>query len=120
MTRTSTANVLCSFLPAYSCNLLTNDMEIFILSAETEDGARLQIEGALNKIASERGPPAVGKQKIVGAAPSSTGFAVVIDGDTLRFALDSGLKDLFLSLSTQCETVVCCRVSVRCPGSSIV
>jgi phospholipid-translocating ATPase len=88
-------------------------MEIFILSAETEDGARLQIEGALNKIASERGPPAVGKQKIAGAAPSSTGFAVVIDGDTLRFALDSGLKDLFLSLSTQCETVVCCRVSVR-------
>jgi phospholipid-translocating ATPase len=87
-------------------------MEIFILSAETEEGARLQIEGALNKIASERGPPAVGKNKIVGNSPSSTGFAVVIDGDTLRFALETGLKDLFLSLSTQCETVVCCRVSV--------
>ena len=40
-------------------------------------------------------------------------FAVVIDGDTLRFALGEqyGLKALFLNLATQCETVVCCRVS---------
>jgi phospholipid-translocating ATPase len=35
----------------------------------------------------------------------------VIDGDTLRFALDESLKPLFLSLGTQCDTVVCCRVS---------
>lgn len=49
--------------------------------------------------------------KILGSSPT-TGFAVVIDGDTLRFALDSGLKTLFLNLATQCETVVCCRVSV--------
>lgn len=38
-------------------------------------------------------------------------FAVVIDGDTLRYALDPALKPLFLNLGTQCETVVCCRVS---------
>lgn len=39
------------------------------------------------------------------------GFAVVIDGDTLRYALEPSLKPLFLSLGTQCDTVVCCRVS---------
>jgi phospholipid-translocating ATPase len=39
------------------------------------------------------------------------GFAVVIDGDTLRYALDGPLEPLFLNLGTQCETVVCCRVS---------
>jgi phospholipid-translocating ATPase len=39
------------------------------------------------------------------------GFAIVIDGDTLRFALDESLKPLLLSLGTQCDTVVCCRVS---------
>jgi hypothetical protein len=89
-------------------------MDIFILSAETEDGARLQVEGALNKIASVNGPPTIGANgKIEGEGGSTTGFAVVIDGDTLRFALESSLKTLFLNLATQCETVVCCRVSVR-------
>lgn len=35
----------------------------------------------------------------------------MIDGDTLRHALSTPLKGLFLNLATQCETVVCCRVS---------
>ncbi|PLW29555.1 hypothetical protein PCASD_15964 [Puccinia coronata f. sp. avenae] len=39
------------------------------------------------------------------------GYAVVIDGDTLRYALDGSLKSNFLALTVQCETVVCCRVS---------
>lgn len=88
-----------------------NSDALFLVRAETEAGARLQIEGALNKIASVQGPPAVGDRKISGSG-SSSGFAVVIDGDTLRFALESDLKLLFLTLATQCETVICCRVSV--------
>lgn len=96
----------------FSCNLLKNDMEIMILSADSADSARLQIEAGLNKIASILGPPSWNPQKrgfIQGTTKAS--FAVVIDGDTLRFALDPALKPLFLNLGTQCETVVCCRVS---------
>jgi phospholipid-translocating ATPase len=36
---------------------------------------------------------------------------VVIDGDTLSHTLSPPLKEMFLNLGTQCETVVCCRVS---------
>ncbi|KAI0329328.1 phospholipid-translocating P-type ATPase [Cubamyces sp. BRFM 1775] len=95
----------------FSCNLLKNDMEIMILSADSHEATRLQIEGGLNKIASVLGPPSVnGKQR--GFVPGAqAAFAVVIDGDTLRHALNPDLKELFLTLSTQCETVVCCRVS---------
>lgn len=77
-----------------------------ILSAGSSDAARLQIEGGLNKIASMVGPRTA-------SDPSRKrgGFAVVIDGDTLRYALDPSLKALFLNLGTQCDTVVCCRVS---------
>ena len=100
----------------YSCNLLKNDMEVMIISADSLDKARSQIEAGLNKIASVLGPPPVGTKKpkdsergfMVGAQAS---FAVVIDGDTLTHALTPELKPLFLSLGTQCETVVCCRVS---------
>ncbi|KAG9090083.1 hypothetical protein FRC06_001230 [Ceratobasidium sp. 370] len=97
----------------YSCNLLKADMEVMIISATTADGARTQIEAGLNKIASVLGPPAMsGAARIdVPGGSSKRGFAVVIDGDTLRFALDESLKPLFLNLGTQCDTVVCCRVS---------
>ncbi|EUC67587.1 phospholipid-translocating P-type ATPase, partial [Rhizoctonia solani AG-3 Rhs1AP] len=99
----------------YSCNLLKSDMEVMIISATTADGARTQIEAGLNKIASVLGPPNVNRRFSIGnhanRQAASSGFAVVIDGDTLRFALDDSLKPLFLSLGTQCDTVVCCRVS---------
>ncbi|WWD18544.1 hypothetical protein CI109_102997 [Kwoniella shandongensis] len=97
----------------YSCNLLTNDMEVMIISADSEDGARAQIEAGLNKIASIVGPPpttAGGKIVNPGMNTGAT-FAVVIDGDSLRFALQPSLKGLFLSLGTQCAAVICCRVS---------
>ncbi|KAG8759000.1 hypothetical protein FRC12_009867 [Ceratobasidium sp. 428] len=97
----------------YSCNLLKADMEVMIISATSADGARSQIEAGLNKIASVVGPPAMhGAARVeVPSGSSKRGFAVVIDGDTLRFALDESLKPLFLNLGTQCDTVVCCRVS---------
>lgn len=83
----------------YSCNLLTNDMEVMIISTDSEAGARAQIEAGLNKIASlshNTTPPT---------------FAVVIDGESLRYALGDSLKSLFLNLGTQCAAVICCRVS---------
>ncbi|KAG9123661.1 hypothetical protein FRC07_014357 [Ceratobasidium sp. 392] len=96
----------------YSCNLLKADMEVMIISATSADGARSQIEAGLNKIASVLGPPAVnGAARVEVPGSLKRGFAVVIDGDTLRFALDESLKPLFLNLGTQCDTVVCCRVS---------
>ncbi|KAF5353971.1 hypothetical protein D9756_007010 [Leucocoprinus leucothites] len=96
----------------YSCNLLKNDMDLMILSADTSEKARSQIEAGLNKIASVLGPPSWEPKKR-GFVPGTTkaSFAVVIDGDTLRHALSPELKPLFLNLGTQCETVVCCRVS---------
>ena len=86
----------------FSCNLLSSDMEIMIISSETEEGARSQIESGLDKISKAITNPEI--------APKS-GFAVVIDGETLRFALDPLLKSHFLEFTTQCRAVVCCRVS---------
>lgn len=82
-----------------------------ILSADTVDGARSQIEAGLNKIASVLGPPSWDLRNRGFVPGAQTAFAVVIDGDTLRHALTPELKTLFLNLGTQCETVVCCRVS---------
>ncbi|KAF9261613.1 phospholipid-transporting ATPase 1 [Marasmius fiardii PR-910] len=95
----------------YSCNLLKSDMDLMILSADSLEQARSQIEAGLNKIASVLGPPNWDVRKRGFIPGAQTSFAVVIDGDTLRHALSPELKPLFLNLGTQCETVICCRVS---------
>ena len=73
-----------------------------IISSDTEAGARTQIESGLDKVNKARADPSLRPKD---------GFAVVIDGETLRFALDAALKPLFLDFTTQCNAVVCCRVS---------
>ncbi|GAA6022484.1 hypothetical protein JCM10207_008529, partial [Rhodosporidiobolus poonsookiae] len=100
----------------FSCNLLTNQMEIMILSAESEEGTRAQIESALDKVNRSRAglealPTDSSKGEKVSGAAKTDGFAVVIDGETLRYALEDALKPMFLELTTQCNAVVCCRVS---------
>lgn len=110
----------------FSCNLLSSDMETMIISADHEQGARAQLEAACNKIAASGRPVVVrpqnrnvfkrreGEKHFDGRGTDQTdksGFAVVVDGETLKFCLDKSLKPLFLALTTQCETVVCCRVS---------
>ncbi len=82
-----------------------------ILSATSPEQARSQIEAGLNKIASVLGPPSLDPRKRGFVPGAQASFAVVIDGETLRYALSADLKPLFLNLGTQCETVVCCRVS---------
>jgi phospholipid-translocating ATPase len=86
-------------------------MDIMILSAESVEQARSQIEAGLNKIASVLGPPSTNPRHRGFMPNAKASFAVVIDGDTLRHALTPEIKPLFLNLGTQCETVVCCRVS---------
>lgn len=94
-------------------------MQIMIISADTEEGTRSQIETGLDKLArSKSGSSHQSHTDRKGMTAEEEeeegktgGFAVVIDGETLRYALDDGLKGMFLDLTTQCETVVCCRVS---------
>ncbi|CAG7850226.1 Putative phospholipid-transporting ATPase C24B11.12c [Serendipita indica DSM 11827] len=91
------------------CNLLKSDMEIMILAADSLEDARIKVEAGLNKLATILGSPM--KKKGQTDSNRQQGCAVVIDGDTLRYALDPSIKPLFLALGTQCDTVVCCRVS---------
>lgn len=95
----------------FSCNLLKSDMDIMILQADSLDGARSKIEAGCNKIASVLGPPSIDPRSRGFVPGAQAAFAVVIDGETLGYALRPELKAMFLNLATQCETVVCCRVS---------
>ncbi|KAI6040739.1 phospholipid-translocating P-type ATPase [Pisolithus marmoratus] len=99
------AGIKLWILTGFSCNLLKQDMEIMILSADSPDETRAQIEAGLNKISSVLGPPSWDPKKRGFVPGAQAAFAVVIDGETLRHALLPDIKPLFLNLGTQCETV---------------
>lgn len=102
-------------------------MDVMVLSATSASEARNIIDASLEKVmpGSTTTNPATEKRALFSrksktsistlteaAEREPTGkYAVVIDGDTLRYVLDNSLRERFLALTTGCETVVCCRVS---------
>ncbi|XP_042482484.1 probable phospholipid-transporting ATPase 4 [Macadamia integrifolia] len=95
----------------YACSLLRQGMkQISIITMNTEllaeDAKKavrgdvlMQITNASQMIKLEKNPHAA--------------FALVIDGQTLAYALEDDIKHQFLSLAVDCASVICCRVSPK-------
>ncbi|XP_070197579.1 phospholipid-transporting ATPase IB-like isoform X2 [Littorina saxatilis] len=81
----------------YSCQLLTQNMELIILNERSLDETR----EALVKRKADFGD-ALGKVNDVG---------LIIDGEALRHALSCDCRKDFLDIALSCKSVICCRVS---------
>jgi phospholipid-translocating ATPase len=82
----------------FACNLLTQEMLLIRISSANEEEAAVQLNEALEKVSEN-----VEYQKC----------ALVIDGESLKFALDERCKGTLLELGTKCRAVICCRVSPK-------
>ncbi|KAH9884860.1 phospholipid-translocating P-type ATPase [Xylariomycetidae sp. FL2044] len=105
----------------FSCNLLNNDMELIHLKLEEDETGETPDEEFLSRVEKVLDE----KLKVFGLAgndedlaaarknhePPAPTHALIIDGFTLRWALDDSLKQKFLLLCKQCASVLCCRVS---------
>jgi phospholipid-translocating ATPase len=80
----------------FACNLLTKDMLLLSVNARDEQETLEQLQNSQNQV-----NQVSGIQKC----------ALVIDGESLKYALEAPAKDELLRLGTQCVAVVCCRVS---------
>ncbi|KAF2130860.1 phospholipid-translocating P-type ATPase [Dothidotthia symphoricarpi CBS 119687] len=96
----------------FSCNLLDNDMDLIILKVTDDNiasvGAQLDEKLAIFGLQ--------GSEEELAAAqndhePPPATHALIIDGDTLKLALDDSVKRKFLLLCRKCRSVLCCRVS---------
>ncbi|CAG8519167.1 5749_t:CDS:2, partial [Dentiscutata heterogama] len=85
----------------FSCNLLQKDMLLIIINASDKQSTLYQLKEAMDKFF---GPN-------VEACNKSSKHALVIDGETLKYALDQSLKHLLLDIGKRCNSVICCRVS---------
>lgn len=86
-----------------SCKLLSEDMNLLIINEETKADTKLNLREKLDAISEH--------QHDMDASVLDSSLALIIDGHSLGFALESDLEDLFLSLATRCKAVICCRVS---------
>lgn len=83
----------------FACNLLQKDMLLIVIAASDKESAKRQLDEALDKFF---GPNAENK---------NSKHALIIDGETLKYALDKKIKPQLLELGKRCQSVVCCRVS---------
>ena len=84
----------------YSCRLLIEEMTLIICNEESKEATREFLLQRIEEFDSQ--PLAEGEEE-------SLGF--IIDGKSLKFALQDDLKDLFLNIGKRCKAVICCRVS---------
>ncbi|KAK6459736.1 membrane-spanning Ca-ATPase [Scheffersomyces xylosifermentans] len=86
-----------------SCKLLSEDMNLLIINEETKNDTRLNLQEKLTAIQDHQFDMEDGTLE--------SSLALIIDGYSLAFALESDLEDLFIELGSRCKAVICCRVS---------
>ncbi|KAG8528732.1 uncharacterized protein KY384_006419 [Bacidia gigantensis] len=96
----------------FSCNLLSNDMDLIVLKVDDDsiESAAAELDKNLktfNITGSDEELEAARKNH---EAPAPT-HAIIIDGDSLKLVLEEELRQKFLLLCKQCKSVLCCRVS---------
>ncbi|KAL0969639.1 hypothetical protein UPYG_G00230160 [Umbra pygmaea] len=81
----------------HSCRLLRKDMRLLVVNEDSLDGTRAALShhcGILGE-----------------ALHKENDIALVIDGETLKYALSFEVLQYFLDLALSCKAVICCRVS---------
>ena len=96
----------------FSCNLLSNDMDLIVFKIDDEKPATAEAE--LDKYLKSFG--ITGSDDELRAArknhePPGPTHAIVIDGDSLKLVLQDEFRQKFLLLCKKCKAVLCCRVS---------
>ncbi|KAL4805802.1 hypothetical protein BDV18DRAFT_139873 [Aspergillus unguis] len=96
----------------FSCNLLTNEMELIVFNIPGDQ--RQQASRELDENLQKFGLTGSDEELIAARqdhTPPEATHAVVIDGETLKLMLTDEMKQKFLLLCKQCKSVLCCRVS---------
>lgn len=93
----------------YSSKLLTSKMTQIVINNNSKDSCRKSLEDALimsKKLMSVSGAPPSGS-----SGDGVSTVALIIDGTSLVYILDSDLEEQLFQLASRCSAVLCCRVA---------
>ncbi|XP_020583022.1 phospholipid-transporting ATPase 1 [Phalaenopsis equestris] len=89
----------------YSCKLLTGDMNQFIINSNSKESCKKSLEEALSTATK------VSTMPLAGLGGGRTPLALIIDGKSLLYILETELEDELFKVATLCDVVLCCRVA---------
>uniref|UniRef100_A0A674BPC3 Phospholipid-transporting ATPase n=1 Tax=Salmo trutta TaxID=8032 RepID=A0A674BPC3_SALTR len=81
----------------HSCRLLRKNMGLLVVNEETLEGTRTALSHHCGMLGE--------------ALHRENDVALVMDGETLKYALSFEVRQYFLDLALSCKAVICCRVS---------
>jgi phospholipid-translocating ATPase len=81
------------------------------VKAAEDSGDKVQISKVSRASVEEQIASAL--RQIAQDADSDASHALIIDGKSLMYALEDGMKKQLLDLAVQCASVICCRVSPK-------
>ncbi|KAL8028736.1 hypothetical protein ABFX02_14G180000 [Erythranthe guttata] len=86
----------------YSSKLLTNEMTRIVINNNSKDSCKRSLEDALGVCKKV-------KNGVSGTINSQ--LALIIDGSSLVYVLDTELEEQLFELASKCDVVLCCRVA---------
>ncbi|CAJ1942061.1 unnamed protein product [Sphenostylis stenocarpa] len=95
----------------YSSRLLTSNMIQIIINTNNRESCRRHLQDALVMSRQHMTTPGVTHNSEEGSDSVSTSFALIVDGTSLVYILDSELEEEFFQLASRCSVVLCCRVA---------
>ncbi|KAK3887896.1 hypothetical protein Pcinc_008046 [Petrolisthes cinctipes] len=95
----------------YSCQLLTDKMDILIVDGQSAEEVEDQLKQFLDQVSVTISDEGIGSDTLSEAGDQNAGFALVINGYSLVFALNAEYEQLFLDVASCCKAVICCRVT---------
>ncbi|XP_073439222.1 phospholipid-transporting ATPase IB [Dendrobates tinctorius] len=81
----------------YSCRLVSQTMSLILVNEDSLDATRETLTNHCTNLGDS-----LGKENDI---------ALIIDGQTLKYALSFEVRQCFLDLALSCKAVICCRVS---------
>ncbi|XP_056417758.1 phospholipid-transporting ATPase IB isoform X2 [Hyla sarda] len=81
----------------YSCKLVSQTMSLILVNEDSLDATRETLTNHCTNLGDS-----LGKENDI---------ALIIDGQTLKYALSFEVRQCFLDLALSCKAVICCRVS---------
>ncbi|XP_020405782.1 phospholipid-transporting ATPase 1 isoform X3 [Zea mays] len=96
----------------YSCKLLTNDMTQIVINNNSKESCQRSLVEALATTKKLRAASSIGTQgPLLASETSNVTLALIVDGNSLVYILETDLQDELFKLATECSVVLCCRVA---------
>lgn len=95
----------------YSCKLLSGEMTQIIINSHSKESCKKSLEDAIAMSSRLRALSAGAQNSELGTGSTRVPLALIIDGTSLVYVLETELEEELFKVATACDVVLCCRVA---------